>query len=390
MRILHVIDHLGLGGAQRALPELLDAWPAPEDQLYVFGIGKKCHLLDRYRSLPHVSTEVLNHSRADFRAIGRVAAFASEEQIDILHAHLAKSTMIALLAKLPRRTRRVVHLRVEAALTHWLARGVLSFRRDRADAFIAVSRATAKDAHRRLGIPKRKLHVVYNCFAADRIRATTGIPVDEVRRRFDWPSTTTVFGSASRLSHEKGLPTLIAAFAKVRRAGHDVALLIVGDGPLRRKLEADVASRGIADRVGFAGFQSPCAPWIDQCDVAVLTSVTEGLPMSLVEASALGKPIVATDVGGVAELVEHGRSGLLVPAKDVNALAAGMEQMLGRRPDWERMGRHGAERVRAMFSPSANSRRLREIYQDVLAERGDVMSSGAAADRRLTRQGRVQ
>ncbi|MFO1091076.1 MAG: glycosyltransferase [Hyphomicrobiales bacterium] len=134
----------------------------------------------------------------------------------------------------------------------------------------------------------------------------------------------------ARLSEQKGLPILIAAADLLARRGVTFSLVVAGDGPLRQSLERQVASFGLRDRVTFLG-------WVDEARVAeelraargfVLPSFAEGLPVVLMEALALGKPVVSTWVAGIPELVRNGEVGWLVPPADAVALAAAMERLL--------------------------------------------------------------
>jgi len=115
-----------------------------------------------------------------------------------------------------------------------------------------------------------------------------------------------------RLSVEKGLIHLLAACAKLLRDGVPLKVLIVGDGPQRKELEQLSLELGLGDRVVFAGFREDIAEWILCMDVFVLPSLTEGTPISLLEAMACGVPVIASAVGGVPQVIQHGETGMLV------------------------------------------------------------------------------
>jgi len=150
-----------------------------------------------------------------------------------------------------------------------------------------------------------------------------------------------------RLVKVKGLPLLLQAIARLRRRRPDVALTIVGDGPDRAVLEAEAARLNIADAVTFTGNlpHDQVRNAMDQADVVALSSFAEGVPVVLMEAMASGVPVVAPRVGGVAELVDDGVSGLLFHPGDVSALAANIDSLLGDPALRERFGLAGRAKI---------------------------------------------
>jgi len=147
-------------------------------------------------------------------------------------------------------------------------------------------------------------------------------------RRFQGRENKIVF--VGRLDSAKDPSTLIQAFKRISTRHADVKLLIIGDGPLRKGLETLSKELDIANRVFFCGQVSHenAMAIMAECDIYVLTSIDEGLPTSLIEAMALGKPIIATNVGGVPEIVKDGINGLLVPPKSPERVAQAVERLL--------------------------------------------------------------
>jgi glycosyltransferase involved in cell wall biosynthesis len=169
----------------------------------------------------------------------------------------------------------------------------------------------------------------------------------------------------AQLAPEKGHADLLAAWPRVRSAIPAALLALVGDGALRPSLESEARRLGVHDSVLFLGFRHPAAPYLAAADVVVLASRTEGMPNALLEAMALGKPVVATRVGGVPELVSDGESGVLAPPGDPAALAAALAGALAsdRR---EAMGEAGRRRVRDHFSAARMIRETQAVYERVL------------------------
>ncbi|MFN9498131.1 MAG: glycosyltransferase family 4 protein [Erythrobacteraceae bacterium] len=158
-----------------------------------------------------------------------------------------------------------------------------------------------------------------------------------------------------RLSPEKGHLGLLEVMRRLREKGIDFTLNLVGDGPSRSVIEALVDSLDLRDRVFFEGFlkEDDTLLTIAASDILVLPSLMEGLPVVLIEALALGKPVVASRVAGIPELIEHGKSGLLFTPSDLVALEDVIAELLKRRDDWCGMGRLGRLRVQHEFDITA-------------------------------------
>ncbi len=239
---------------------------------------------------------------------------------------------------------------------------------------------------------KKLLHVIPLVLArseslADRLRAMgcpaekirinrTGIPLDQLKAvdRSTRENVPLRFIQACRLIEKKGLRTTIEAFSSVRRQLPGSTLVIAGEGPMKAELASLVAKLGLAPYVRFLGFldQTSLREWYSNSDVFVhpseitARSDQEGVPNSLLEAMATGLPVLATLHGGIPEAVENGKTGLLVPEKDVSALAAAMLD-LGQ--DFSRrlsMGQAAAASVRENFEQSAQIIKLESYYDEAI------------------------
>jgi glycosyltransferase involved in cell wall biosynthesis len=174
---------------------------------------------------------------------------------------------------------------------------------------------------------------------------------------------------AGRMTPQKGWDVLLEAGARLARQRADLAWLLVGDGPLRPALTRRATELGVDAR--FTGARADMADLLGCADLVVLASRSEGLPFTLLEAMALGKPVVATRVGGVAEVVEDGRSGRLVPRDDPAALAAAIAAVLDA-PEAAAMGARGRARVEAEFTQERMVRSIERVYETALHARGRV------------------
>jgi len=176
-----------------------------------------------------------------------------------------------------------------------------------------------------------------------------------------------LIATVGRLIPGKGHRYFLAAAKQVLQARPEARFLVVGEGPLRGKLEALSAALGIQHAVSFLGFRQDVAALMEASDLIVLPSLEEGQPVVLLEALALAKPVVATAVGGVSEVVRHKETGLLVPPRDSDELARAMLYLLDHPDEGARMGQKGQEVVARDFTVEAMAEKTAAVYRQILA-----------------------
>jgi glycosyltransferase involved in cell wall biosynthesis len=233
-----------------------------------------------------------------------------------------------------------------------------------ADRFACVSADIAAAAAARGGVPRRKLLVVPNG-----VDTEPDVSADEVvtlRREFGWAEGTPVVGTVGRLAPVKRQEVLIRAFAELRRRHAAARLLLVGEGPERPDLEALAREMRVADAVAFAGQRSRPEPFYRLMTVFTLTSRSEGMPVSLLEAWAAGVPAVCTAVGGVPEMIADGRTGFLVPPDDPGAVAAALDRVLSDPALGAAVAASGRQEVRERYGRAVTAGRYAELYQTLL------------------------
>ncbi len=178
-----------------------------------------------------------------------------------------------------------------------------------------------------------------------------------------------LLGIVALLRKEKDHATLLRATARLLETGHDVALLVVGEGEMRDTLKAEVARLGIGERVFFLGWQGDVAGILMQLDIFVLSSTTEGMSNAILEAMAAGRPVVATDVGGNPELVVHGETGYLVPKRDSEAMALAIGKLVADGELRRSMGLAGRRRVARYYSVDSMVDRYERAIHEGIKER---------------------
>lgn len=230
---------------------------------------------------------------------------------------------------------------------------------------IAVSQEVRTRYAEDLRVPARKLALVRNAIRVP----PAGRPPDPalraalVRGRPDY-----VVLTLARLHPQKGHAYLLAAAAQV----HDVTFVLAGDGPLRGELEAQARELGVADRCVFLGDRSDVPDLLAAADLLVLPSLFEGLPLSVLEAMAAQRPVVATAIGGTDEAVTHELTGLLVPPRDPTALASAIRRIRSDPALARRLAAAGRARVEREFSSAVTARSVMRIYDELMGDAGDA------------------
>jgi glycosyltransferase involved in cell wall biosynthesis len=369
IRILWLIKGLGPGGAEQLLvnqARVRDRDRFTVDAAYL--VPWKHHLVpDLERT--GVRVECLDSPRnVDLRWLARLHRRLRDQPVDVLHVHsplVAAFTRVALRT-IPRR-RRPAQVYTEhnrwprhSRATRLLNR--LTYPLD--DVSIAVSEDVRASIPSRLA--RRTEMLVHGVDVAalraesthrEAVRAELGIAAGDV-----------VVGIVANFRREKAYEVFLDAARRALDSGLPLRFVSVGQGPLEEEMRARLADLGLGDAVLLLGYRADAVRVMTAFDVFTLTSRHEGLPVSLMEALALGLPAVATEVGGVPQAVDDGVEGLLVPADDAGALARGYVT-LAREPERRRAMGAAALRRSTEFDVRRAERRLEEIYTEVVDKR---------------------
>jgi glycosyltransferase involved in cell wall biosynthesis len=303
-------------------------------------------------------------SRADLSAWWPLVSLLRRERVDILHAHKFGSnvwgTVIGRLARVPI----VIAHEQTWGPAEFSAVGQ-SFRAvmDRevigrgVDLFFAVSRADQRRMIQLEGVDGRRICVLPN--AVPPVRPTR----HDVRAELRIPQGAAVVGTVCQLRPQKALDLLVSAAGHLRPEFPDLRVLIAGDGAERGQLEQQIQADGLEETVLLLGTRTDVPDVIAAFDVAVCCSNYEGTPLSVMEYMGTGKPVVATRVGGVPELIEHGVHGLLCEVGDVAGLAGAVAELLRDPERRARMGERGRARQGQEFDLDTAVRRVEELYE---------------------------
>jgi glycosyltransferase involved in cell wall biosynthesis len=358
--VLHTESSPGLGGQEiRTLHEA--RWTAERGWRVILACQPEARLLERARQAGIEAVAVPMRAAWDARAVARLSHLIKAERVSIVHTH---SSVDAWLGGLAARCMRVPVVRTRHVSIpirrHW--NPVYTWFADRV--------ITSGEAIRRL--------VIGSGAPPDRVVAIpAGVDLDQFRFRLRSESlvkslalSSPVIGSVAMFRGSKGHAHLVEAFAEIRARHPRATLLLVGDGIRRAWVEELALAAGLGEAVVFTGFRPDVAPLLGVMDCFVLASTrTEGIPQSLLQAFAAGVPVVASDVGGVPEVVIDGATGVLVKADSGTELARGIEQVLADPAAAGRRALAGRKLVEERFSHLAVMKRLLDLYTEVLGER---------------------
>ena len=295
----------------------------------------------------------------DLFAAFRLAHLVARERPDVVHLHTSRA--LALTLWLPRLAApAVVTRRMDYPVRRGLRTRLLYGRR------VAAVAAISEEVRRQLeagGVAPERIRVI-----PSGVEVPDGLPGpagrEAARRRFG-AGPETVIAVVAALETRKGHDVLLHALARAGARGLAFTALLCGDGSQRAALEEEAGRLGLSSHVRFLGEQRQVADVLAAADLFVLPSRKEGLGVAILEAMALGLPVVASAVGGIPESVEDGGTGLLVPPEDVDALAAAIAR-LARDPGLaRRMGERGRERARVRFAMSAMADGYERLYGEV-------------------------
>jgi len=297
----------------------------------------------------------------------RVAKRVRAGRFDLLHTHGFKENLVGLLAA---RMARAPIVSTAHGFSQAFRRLALYRRLDLLllrgfPRVLAVSAAVRRQLLA-AGLRPERVCVVHGALDVADFSAHVDSNTDDVRRSLSIEPGCPVISFVARLSPEKGHIFFLHAARKVLDHRPEARFLVIGEGPLRAKLEHTAEALSLDRGLRFLGFRTDAPTLISASDLVVLPSVKEGLPDVLLEAAALAKPVVASRVGGISEIVRHGVSGLLVPPADPDALAEAVLDLI-RRPDEARsMGMRGREVVRREFSVDRMARRVARVYNELM------------------------
>lgn len=311
---------------------------------------------------------VPDRGRWDWRVLSRLLRICRRERVSIWHGHDYKSNLIGLLLRLfwPMRLVTTVHGWVDRRVRLYYDIDRLCLRHY--ERVICVSEDLREECLGR-GVEKGRCVLIEN--GVDTRQFSRRLATDEAKASLGIPPRHLVVGAVGRLSAEKGFDLLIRSADRLLGAGHDLELLIAGEGDQEPRLRALISALGRDDRIRLLGYRSDTAELYQAMDVFVLSSHREGLPNVLLEAMAMQVPVVSTRIAGIPGLIRHDEDGLLVQPGSVEELTRAVARLLKNADLRDRLGRAGRATVETRYSFASRMDRIKALYDDLLA-RGPV------------------
>lgn len=371
LRALFVTGSLSHGGAERHAIALVNGLTERRHECHAAYVKSGAGLLQSLRLRGNGTVRCLNAARYfDARAVREFAMHVSRVAPSVVVAANPYALMYAWLAL------RLARLRVPLVVTYHSTRLLGAKERLQmllyrplfwtADCAIFVCEKQRRHWQRR-GVFSRRNEVIYNGVDTDAFR-DDGNPEERtrLRGRLGLRDADYVIGISALLRPEKNHLQLVEAVARLRAAGIPAKALMIGEGEMRIAVEARARELGVGADVMITGLQQDVRPYVAACDVAVLCSVTEAFSLSAIEAMALGRPVVHSDVGGAAEMIYPGQNGFLFPVGDTPALVDRLTT-LAEGDAARRMGCRARELVEARFSQTAMVDRYERLLLDLCA-----------------------
>ena len=368
MKVVHLTASRFFGGPERQILGLAKSLPARfQSTLVSFSEDGLCgEFLEATRGAGFEAIQLRHDTPRLIGALNELIGLLRSVPADLLCCHGYKANLLGWLAA--RRlgipvvsvshgwTGETLRVRLYDALDRRVVR--------RMDKVVSVSEGQAEKL-RRAGVSPHKTVVIRNGVDAERFTRPDPVYRDALISLF--PSKCDVIvGAAGRLSPEKGFEILIDAAATVVRDKPHVGFVVFGEGALRSALAERIERRGLQGSFVLAGFRADLENYVPHFDLFALSSFTEGLPVAVLEAFAAGVPVVATAVGGVPEVVEHGVNGYCIEPGSPEALARKIVEVLANDRLRRRMGRNGRTRVMNEFTFDVMAKRYQRLFEELV------------------------
>jgi glycosyltransferase involved in cell wall biosynthesis len=372
INVLHIIQNSKRGGVQLQLLNLVKAYdrslirPTVCCLSYQEDVGR---LMEQH-GIDFVALNVRKHYRFSPWTILALYRLMKEKHIHVVRAHKYSSSMYGRIAAWLARVPVVitsVHGNYRKDLRHErrIANKLLAKITDR---IVAMSESIRQDIITYDNIDPAKVVIIRN--GVDTVLFSPEATPSDLREELGLKDDETVIGFAGRLVPAKGLAHLIGAFDGLRTETGQVKLLIVGCGQLMEPLKKMTHEKGLSNDIIFLGERTDIPQLLGVMDIFVMPSIAEGLPNALLEAMAAAKPVVVTSAGGMAEIIQNGINGLVVPVADEAALLKGLKNLVKNRSFAQALGAAARQTIEKAYSIKTTARAWEDLYVGLLRKKG--------------------
>ena len=364
--ILEFSTYAKLGGTQQEVLKFLRSASHEKYTFFVCVLLAHDVLNDEAAKLQIDQTSLDMRGYWDVRAWWRLYRFARDKQIDLMHTYGLKAHIIGRIVG------KCLGIPVNISSVHstdpwrkWYHVLLERLTSRLTDLYISNSEAGRIATHQRERIPLAKIVTIPNGILVDNYRADDA-HAEIIGRRLGLTPQDRVLGIVANLRVMKGHKTIVDAFPYIQQKFPTIKCLCIGSDFLHGDTQRYVRERQLEQAILFPGFQQDIPTMLSLLEIFLLPSLWEGLPTALMEAMAMKKPVVASAVGGIPELVEHGKTGLLIPPNNPRALAEAVVQLLRDPERAQRMGRAGYEKIQREFSLHTMVARTEAMYDKLL------------------------
>jgi len=372
IKILFVIDGLEFGGGERVFVQIIKGLPTERYEVHAASYGEGVFRTELPGSVTFHPLDF--RRRTNPGILFNLLKLMKETEIHIVHGQGARAEFFARIAS------RLCHVPAYVSTVAMPVEGynvspslrtiyeVLDHATERfVTRFLVCSSALERLLAEDHGIHEEKIVKIYNGIEWREYEPAKLSKVrQEVRTRLGVGEMNPLIGAIGRLVWQKGFLFFLRAIPHITQRVPEARFLLVGDGPLRQVLEEEAKRLKISNRITFTGFTTEAKTFMSAMDVIVIPSLREGFPMVTLEAMALEKAIVATEIDGIDEQIRSGKEGILVPPQSPEAIARAVVSLIKGEEDALKLGRAARERVKKEFSVEKMIDETRKVYEDLI------------------------
>ena len=370
-RVLYIISSFDIGGAERQLIELLRGIDQDTFEPIVCCVDREGSMFDEVLQTKSKTFVLYRKRKIDIKVLLKLIKLIKLLRPEIVHTWLFLANLYgriaARIAKVP------IVIASERGTGYSL--GKLQSMKirlfDQAFSWITDTITANAIAVRKYLVSKKisdeKIEVIYNGINLEKLTATKDIFI--IRNEFDLKPIHKVVGIIARFDPDKDYPTFFRMAKLIKERRRNVKFLVIGDGILEKEIELLIKENSLETDVILTGFRNNIPELLSIMDVFVLTSIKEGFSNAILEAMALKKPVVVTDVGGNSEAVSNGKTGFIVSARDYNGLADKTIQLLDDPHLSVQMGDAGRMRIEKLFTVDMMVKKMEQLYIDLICHK---------------------
>lgn len=366
-KILYIIENTSFGGGERAFAQVINGLDKEKYEVYV-ACGNNELFIEKIKNKTKVFTLNLSN-RFNPTIISKLTKIMKTEKIQIIHSQGARADFFARisakLSKVPL-VISTIAMPVEGFNVNWMKKTI----------YIALDRFTEKFVHKFIVVSevlRERLIKIHKIAPEKIIVIPNGVEIEEynpdridsfkIRNELNLDNNTCIIGTIGRLVWQKGLEYFIESAKFVLEVFSNAKFLIVGEGELKNKLENLTKQLKLNNNILFLGFRKDISEILGNLDIFVLPSIREGMPIITLEAMAMAKPIVASNIEGVREQIINDKTGVLVPAKNPKALAEAIISLIKDKEKAKNIGNNAREIVKEKFIVEKMVKEHEKLYQ---------------------------